>query len=71
MATKKATKAASTAPTKVLSDKEIVLNSFKSARVEKLKNKFLILDKKEGAPVCFGLAESESDAWKMAAHSIL
>ncbi len=56
---------------KVLSDKEIVKNKFKSARAEKIKNCFCIFDKKDGIPIHSGLAKSESNAWKLAAHSVL
>jgi len=73
MAFKKTTKKAAVkvVPTKVLSDKEIVQAKFKSAKSEKLKNRFCILDKKDGVPLHSGLAKSESDAWKLAAHAVL
>lgn len=70
MATRKASsKAATVAP--VLSDKEIVKQKFKDARAEKIGEKFLILDKKDGVPVFPGLSKTEADAWKRSAHLVL
>lgn len=72
MAAKKPTKSAKNAElTKVLSDKEIVKKKFKNARVEKIKDKFFILDKKDGEQIFTGLADSESNAWKRAAHECI
>ena len=58
-------------PSKVLSDKETVKEKFKNARVVKLKNRFYILDKKDGIPIYSGLSNSESNAWKRAAHEVV
>ena len=60
-----------TAPAKVLSDKEIVQEKFKFAKPDKRKNCFCILDKKDGVPIHSGLAKTESDAWKKAAHAVI
>lgn len=68
MAIKKALK--KTTPVIVLSDKEIVQEKYRFARTEKLKNRFCVFDKKDGNPVS-GLAKSEKDAWKLAAHLVL
>lgn len=66
------TAAKSAAPAKVLSDKEIVKNKFKSSVCEPVKTGFCILDQKEkGFPVHAGLAKSKDDAWKLAAHAVL
>ena len=58
-------------PPKVLSDKEIVKEKFRYARPEPLKGKFTILDKRDGKPIFSGLADTESAAWKRAAHAVL
>lgn len=73
MAGKKTTKTAvKAAPVKVLSDEEIVKKKFKSAVCEPVKTGFCILDQlDEGSPVHAGLAKSEDDAWKLAAHAVL
>ncbi len=70
MLTKKKT-ATKAVPQVVISDKDLVKAKFKNARPEKLKNRFCILDKKDGKPIHSGLAGSESNAWKLAAHSVL
>ena len=60
------------APAKVLSDKDIVKKSYKKAVCEPVKTGFCILDHKDkGSPVHAGLAKSEKDAWKLAAHTVL
>lgn len=69
---KTTTAAPKAAPVKVLSDKEIVKKKFKSATCEPVKSGFCILDKvDEGSPVHAGIAKSESDAWKLAAHAVI
>lgn len=74
MAEKKTTKKAASkaVPAKVLSDKQIVKNKFKSAECVPIKTGFCIMDQvDEGSPVHAGLAKSEDDAWKLAARTVI
>ena len=74
MAEKKTTKKAASkvVPSKVLSDKEIVKKKYKSAVCEPVKTGFCILDQvDEGSTVHAGIAKSEVDAGKLAAHAVI
>lgn len=72
MAESRSKKAANVAPSKVPSNKQQVLKKHKSANCVSVKSRFCIMDKvDEGSPVHAGLAKSEGDAWKLAAHAVL
>jgi hypothetical protein len=73
-------KKATVAPSKVLSNKEIVLQKYISADCKKVKDGFVICNQDQdgyalfdtnGKPIHSGLAKTESDAWKLAAHAVL
>ena len=65
---KKAKPAAKTS-VKVLSDKEKVLAVYDDAECLEAKERFYIFDA-DGEKILSGLAKSESDAWKLAAHNL-
>ncbi len=75
MAPKKPTKKAESAHVEVLSDKEIVLKQYDDAECWQFKvGRFVIctnMDGKEPTRLHSGLAGSESEAWKLAAHAVL
>ena len=68
-----AKKPAKQEPAKVLSDEEIVLEKYPDAECEDFEKGFLICasDKEPLIPLHSGIAKSESDAWKLAAHQVL
>lgn len=72
MAEKKAAKKTvkKAVPSKVLSDKELVLEKYESAECKELRDKFFIFDADMEIAVHSGLALSESDAWKKAARAV-
>ena len=79
MAEKKTSKstAKKAAPAKILSDKEIVLEKYPEAECKPLRNGYIVavFDEKYGnnigKGVHSGLAKTEQDAWKLAAHAVL
>lgn len=74
MAVRKSTTAAKSAPAKAeqLTNKEIVLKKHKKAECLPVKTGFSVVDQvDDGSPVHAGLAKSEDDAWKLAAHAVL
>ena len=66
---KKRKSVAKAVPAKVLSDQEIVLQKFKSAKCKPVKTGFCVFNR--DSPIHSGIAKSKDDAWKLAAHSVL
>jgi hypothetical protein len=58
-------------PVAVLSDKEIVLEKYPKASCINVKDKFAIFFYFEKYPLRAGIAKSEQEAWKLAAHAVL
>jgi hypothetical protein len=63
-----------------LSNQEIVLNKYILAACKPVKNGFCIFNQEDndyalfdslGTPLHSGLAKTEQDAWKLAAHAVL
>ena len=72
MAGKKTTKkAVETAPTKALTNEQVVQNKYKKAQCKELRGKFYIFCPDMELAVHSGLAKNEGDAWKLAAKAVL
>jgi hypothetical protein len=68
---KKTAKPAAKTPVQYLSDKELVLKLEKDAVCLPLKDGFVVFDQEEkGVSLHSGIAKSEADAWKLAAHNL-
>lgn len=72
MAAKRSSQKAEKTPTESLSNKEIVKQKFEDAYCLPVKNGCCIMNQvDEGSPVHAGLAKTEEDAWKLAAHAVM
>jgi len=66
---KKKAKPAAKTPVVLETPKDLVLDKFPKAECKEIKNRFAIFDLGE-FPLHSGLADLESNAWKLAAHNL-